>query len=272
VHRKAEQRGEHAHFDHHPKDRLGGRFRNARLGVGAARVQFHDAGGIRNRLDSGQGEHHSDEAAPVLPKPAGQRPQIVDGIREMGHAEQAEQYDDDDGRDGHKKRQSAGVLRTEDIQSADDGDRQSREQFRVRHPEIVERGKRADGGGHDIIRRQKEGADDGDDFGPMPHAGIDPAAIGIMLADRHVVDAHQGGEQAHGGDEPERAVAGDGKRQPDDIGFAGAPVAVENGRRPRGIHVARPFRVARNHCPTNSLSAAAGRAEYGRRLRWGKGG
>src|SRR6266542_820716 len=51
-------------------------------------------------------------------------------------------------------------------------------------------------------------------------------------------------EHAHRRDQPKRTVAGDGERKPNDVGFAGAPVAVQNRRRPLPIHIARPLNVS----------------------------
>ena len=77
----------------------------------------------------------------------------------------------------------------------------------------------------------------------MPHARVNAAAVGVETSDDHVVEANERGEHAHQGDEPERCVAGDGKRETDDVGFARTPVAVQNRRRPPPIDIAWSLNV-----------------------------
>src|SRR5207253_5245029 len=117
------------------------------------------------------------------------------------------------------------------------------ELFRMWNAEVLKPRKRADGRRYQVIRDEKKGADDGDDFGAMPHARVNAAAVGVETADDHVVEANERGEHAHQGDEPERCVAGDGEGEANDIGFARAPVAVKNRRRARNIDVARTLNV-----------------------------
>ena len=70
----------------------------------------------------------------------------------------------------------------------------------MRHTEICERGKGADGRGYQIIGDKKERADDGNDFTAMTHAGVDAAAVRIQSADDHIIEPDQRGEHAHSGD------------------------------------------------------------------------
>ena len=139
------------------------------------------------------------------------------------------------------------MLRTKKVQPADEHDCESGPNFRMGQAQILKGRQRTDGGGHDVIRDQQERADDGDDFRPVPDAGIDPAAVRIMFADGHVVDPHQGGEQTHGRDQPKRTVTRHGKRQADDVGLAGTPIPVKNGGGARRVHVAWPLRLTENH-------------------------
>src|SRR6266568_8574410 len=77
----------------------------------------------------------------------------------------------------------------------------------------------------------------------MAHTRVDSAAVRIQAADDHVVDADKGGENAHRGDEPERGITADGKGKADDVGFARAPIAVQNRGRARYIDIARTLNV-----------------------------
>src|SRR5947209_19850236 len=72
----------------------------------------------------------------------------------------------------------------------------------------------------------------------MPHARVDAAAIRVEATNDHVIDADQRGQHTHRRDQPKRCVTGDGEGKTDDVGFAGAPVAVENSGR------ALPFGVS----------------------------
>ena len=83
---------------------------------------------------------------------------------------------------------------------------------------------------------------------------VDTAAIWVLFADDDVVDAHQRGEHAHRGGEPKRAVSSDGKGEADDVGFARAPVAIENGGGTRRVYVSRPIGRNRNHSNSTQLS------------------
>src|SRR5438552_14153314 len=114
----------------------------------------------------------------------------------------------------------------------------------MRHAEILKGGKRADGRRHQIISDEQKRADDGYDFAAMPHAGVNAAAVGIKAADDHVVEADERSEHAHRRDQPKRTVAGDSERKPNDVGFAGPPIAVQNRRRALPIHIARPLNVS----------------------------
>src|SRR6266487_6891347 len=77
----------------------------------------------------------------------------------------------------------------------------------------------------------------------MSHACINAAAVGIKTADDHVVEADECSEHAHCRDQPKRTVARDSERKPNDVGLAGAPVAVQNRRRALPIHIARSLNV-----------------------------
>src|SRR5947207_4267416 len=77
----------------------------------------------------------------------------------------------------------------------------------------------------------------------MSHARVNPAAVGIKAANDHVIDADEGGQHAHRGNQPERSVTSDGKREPDDVGFASAPVAVKNCSRALPIDITRSLNV-----------------------------
>src|SRR5438874_1248502 len=57
-------------------------------------------------------------------------------------------------------------------------------------------------------------------------------------------DDNESGQRAHERDQPEGSVAGDGKGEPDDVGFARAPVAVKNGGGARRVDVARTLNVS----------------------------
>src|SRR6266705_790822 len=69
----------------------------------------------------------------------------------------------------NQKGETAGVFRSEQIEQPDDQDGGGGEFFRMRHAEIGEGGKRADGRGYQIIGDKEKGANDGDDFAAMTH-------------------------------------------------------------------------------------------------------
>src|SRR6267143_4787792 len=77
----------------------------------------------------------------------------------------------------------------------------------------------------------------------MSHTRVNAAAVRIEAADDHVIDPNQRNEHAHQRDQPERSVTGNGKGETDHVGFARAPVAVQDRGRARHIDIARPLNV-----------------------------
>src|SRR6266480_2439434 len=116
--------------------------------------------------------------------------------------EESENNDDDGGWHRNQKGESAGVFRSEEIEQPNNEDGRGSELFRMWNAEVLKPRKRADGRRYQVIRDEKKGADDGDDFGAMAHARVNAAAIRIQAADDHVVEADQRGEHAHGSDQP----------------------------------------------------------------------
>ena len=70
-------------------------------------------------------------------------------------------------------------------------------------------------------------------------SGINAAAVREVLADPDVIDPHQAGQRADGQQVRQRSETNRRERQTDDIGFAGAPVTVQECRRPHPPDVAR---------------------------------
>src|SRR5437879_2641757 len=116
----------------------------------------------------------------------------------------------------------------------------------MRHAEILKSGKGADRRSHEIIGDEQKRADNGNDFAAMANARVNAAAVRIKTADDHVVEPDERSEHAHRRDEPERSVTGNSKGEPNDIGFARAPVTVKNGGGARNIDVARTLNVSRD--------------------------
>ena len=162
-----------------------------------------------------------------------QRLQMTERLAEMRQAEKPKNNHDDRGRDRNKKREAAGLFRSEQIEQSDDKNRSRSEFFRMRHAEILKGRKRADRSGHQVIGDEQKRADDGDHLAAMPNTRVNATAVWIKTADNHVVDPDERSEYAHRGDEPERCIAGDSERQPYDVGLAGAPVPVKNRSRAR---------------------------------------
>ena len=172
---------------------------------------------------------------------------MADGFADVRQTKEPENNDDYGRWDRNQKGEPAGLFRSEQIERADDQDRHGGEFFGMRHAEICKSGKRADGRRYQIVSDEKECADNGDDLAAVPHARIHAAAVRIKAADDHVIDADERGENAHGGDEPERCIAGNRECEADDVGFARAPVAVKNRGRARHIDIARAPNVSWYH-------------------------
>ena len=110
MHGQAEQRREHADFDHDPEDRRRGSLPDRRLRVGAARIQLHDARGVGDCFHARKRKHNADEARPVIPETAVQRLKISDRGAEMRQAEEPERHHHDRSWHRNEERESAGVF------------------------------------------------------------------------------------------------------------------------------------------------------------------
>ena len=93
----------------------------------------------------------------------------------------------------------------------------------------------------------------------MSHARVDAAAVGIETANDHIIDADQRGQNAHRCDQPKRSVTGDRESETDDVGFARAPIAVQDRRRALPIDIARSLNVRRYQLIRLKQSALARR-------------
>src|SRR5713101_436563 len=113
--------------------------------IGAAGIEPHHAGGVGYRFDTGEGEHDSDKASPVLPESSVQWLQMSESRAEMRKAEKPEHDDDDSGWHRNQKSKPAGVLRSKQIEQPDDEDGRGCKFFRMRNTEVLKGGKRADG-------------------------------------------------------------------------------------------------------------------------------
>jgi len=60
-----------------------------------------------------------------------------------------------------------------------------------------------------------------------------------VAADDHVIDSDQPGQRADGKDDRERGETGGKESQTDDIGFARAPITIEERGRAPPINIAR---------------------------------
>src|SRR5205823_3993837 len=114
--------------------------------------------------------------APVLPEAALERLQVSNRSAEMRQAKQTKRDDDDRRRHRDEKRETAGVLRPEQIQQADNKNRSGRKFLRMRDAEILKRGERADRRRNEVIGDEQKRADDRNDFRAMAHARINAAA------------------------------------------------------------------------------------------------
>src|SRR5207248_9287080 len=121
----------------------------------------------------------------------------------------------------------------------------------MRHAEILKGGQRADRRRDQIICNQQKRADDGDHFAAMAYARVNAAAVGIKTANDQVVDPDESSKHAHRGDQPERSVTGNSEGEADDVGFARAPIAVQNRGRAFPIDVARTLNVGCNQSLTS---------------------
>ena len=101
-----------------------------------------------------------------------------------------------------RERETAGVFRSEQIKQTYEEDGRRREFLRMRNAEILKRGKRADRRRNQVIGDEEKRADDGNDLGAMPDAGINAAAIRIKPAN----DGRSGGVLSR----VERAMLKDG--------------------------------------------------------------
>src|SRR5664280_2461023 len=109
------------------------------------------------------------------------------------------------------------------------------------HAEIKHRVPAAHGRGHDAIGHQQKRSEHGQDPALLTGGGIDPAAVGKMTADDDVIVTDQPGERAYREDDRKGREMGGQKRKADDVGLAGSPVAIKQGRCTSPTQVSRPM-------------------------------
>jgi len=79
----------------------------------------------------------------------------------------------------------------------------------------------------DKVGQQQKGPQHRQDAALLPRRRINPAAIGVMLADDDVVIADQACQRANRNNDGKRGETSGDECQADDIGFARSPVAVQ---------------------------------------------
>src|SRR5260370_7140039 len=114
-----------------------------------------------------------------------QRLEMSERFANVRQSENAEHDDDDRGWHRNQEGETTGMFGPEQVEQSNDENGGSSEFFRMRHAEIGECGKRADGRGYQIIGDEKKCADDGDDFAAMAPPGVNAAAIPIQPAPAH---------------------------------------------------------------------------------------
>ena len=207
-HREPKQCGKDTNFQHHDNQGLGRRPRYIRLVGCASRIELHDTGGIRNRLDAGKRKDDGHKTVPIMQESPVQRLGMSHRVTQMWYRKETEQHDDDCCRQGDEGGDATRVLGAEVVQGTDQKNRSSRKVFGMGHTEVEKCRERADSGRHDVVRDQEKRPDNRDNLGAMADAGVDTTAVGIVPANRDVVVAHQRGEQTHGADQPWGAVTG----------------------------------------------------------------
>ena len=141
--------------------------------------------------------------------------------------------DDADDGSNHGQRQNdrkrPAVVRTEIIQHTeeeDDGNGRRKDPCR-RHAEITQPRPGTQGRGHGEVGDEQQRADHREQTSVRTGRGIHAAAAGKTAADNHVVEPDDEGQGADGEDDWQGGKAHRGEGQTDDVGFARAPVAVE---------------------------------------------
>src|SRR6266480_2653585 len=159
----------------------------------------------------------------------------------MRRTEGDDRHDDYDG--GHRQpdRHATTVLRTEIIDRSDDKNENHRRQRHVGRSdtEITRRRPSTQSRRDNKIRDQQQRANRCEEAALASGRGINAAAVWKMGADGYVVVAHDRGEGANCENDRERSETGGNKSKTDNVGFARAPVSVEESSRAFPIHIAR---------------------------------
>src|ERR1700730_12792457 len=223
-----------------------------RMIVGASLIELHHSGGVGNCLNPRERQPDRHESIPVVEPATMQRLHIADCLSDMRKNQAAERDDNDHRWHRNQQSQAAGVLRSKKIQGANEENRSRGKNLWVRPTEILKSGKGTERRSDNVIGNQEEGADNGDNFGSMANAGVNSPSVRIMPADGHVIHADERHQHAHGQDQPERAVAGYRESQANDVGFARAPIAVENRSSSRRVDITRPSGSPNDHSSDRS--------------------
>src|SRR2546423_6183853 len=158
---------------------------------------------------------------------------------EVGRTEGDDRHDDHDGGHRQRDRHAATVLWAEIIDRSDDKNENHRRQRHVgrRDTEITRRRPSTQRRRDNKIRDQQERADRCEEAALASGRGINAAAIWKMGADNNVVVADDRGEGANCENDRERSETGGNKSKADNVGFARAPISVEESSRAFPIHI-----------------------------------
>src|SRR5712671_2161937 len=96
------------------------------------------------------------------------------------------------------------------------------------------------GGCDNEIRQQQQSADGCQPSRVEAGSSIDSAAVWEMFADPDVIDADQARQRANRQQVGQGSITNRRDAKADDVGFAGAPIAIEQRGGPDPTHIAWP--------------------------------
>ena len=244
-HRPTEERRSENDLDRDRPDRSGGFAPYLRLSDTRAGVEFHDAGQIRDRLDTAKGKNHADELHPKLRETFMRSFQVLQSEMRRTHTDQ--NHNHDHGGDSESDGDASAVSRTEIIYPAhyEQHHRRGNDDvlFENGYAEITQGRPATERGGHGEIGHEQERPHHGEQATLRSRRGIDATSFRKVATDDGVINSNKTGENADCQNDRKRGEAGGKEGEADDVGFARSPIAVKKGGGALPIDVTRAMNV-----------------------------
>ena len=219
-----------------------------------AGIELHDTREVCDGFNTAQGKDDVGERHPVFAETGMRRLQVSQS--KMWSTERDDGNDDNHHGQSEGHRDTAGVFRAKivHITNQQNESNRGRPEIFFGHAEIEHRIPTTHRRGHDEVGQQQQRAEYRQHPALLARRGIDTPAIGKMPANDNIIVADETGQNADRQNDGEGREPGGDKGQPNNVGFAGTPVTIEQSCCPGPADVSRTMCAYFHQC--KSISTA----------------